>query len=244
MFCGHAHVGHTVVSRRFGHIALTTVAISSAIFLLILTLATQVHGTGRLRAPLTGPSGQADALYTTEPGTAVGVRTADCVPLLLVDRGRRAVAAIHAGWRGSAAGIAERTVLGLQNELGVEPEAWIVVVGPHIGPCCYEVDEPVRQAVADGRVVSAADRPDLYRLDEPVRRAVADPRVFSAADRPGHYFLNLFELNRLQLLRAGVAAERIYRVGDCTYCHGEVYQSYRRDGTAGRMMHYVRMPRD
>jgi YfiH family protein len=191
---------------------------SSQVLVPGLTLAAQVHGTRLLRAPLKHPGEQADALYTTEPDLAVGVRTADCVPILLADPDARAVAAIHAGWRGSAARIAERTLAGLERELGVEPEAWIAVVGPHIGPCCYEVDEPVREAVAE-------------------------PCVFAPSDRPGHYDLDLFELNRLQLLRGGVAAERIHRVGGCTSCHPALYQSYRREGTAGRMLHYVRMPR-
>jgi YfiH family protein len=182
-----------------------------------LTLVTQVHGTRLVSAPLTRPAEEADALYTTEPGVAVGVRTADCVPILLADSRGRAVAAIHAGWRGSAARIAERTLTGLRSALGVEPTAWIAVVGPHIGPCCYEVDEPVRAAVAE-------------------------PEVFAASDRPGHYDLDLFELNRRQLLRGGVVAERIHRVGACTSCQPELYQSYRRDGTGGRMLHYVRMP--
>jgi len=183
-----------------------------------LTLAKQVHGTRLLCAPLEHPGEEADALYTTEPGIAVGVRTADCVPILLADPGGRAVAAIHAGWRGSAAGIAERTLVSLGSQLGVEPEAWIAAVGPHIGPCCYEVDEPVREAIAE-------------------------TGVFAASDRPDHYLLDLFQLNRLQLLRAGVAAERIHRVGGCTSCRPELYQSYRREGGPGRMLHYIRLPR-
>ena len=183
-----------------------------------LSLARQVHGSGLVEAPARVlEDREADALYTAEPGAAVGVQTADCVPLLIADSGLRGVAAVHAGWRGSAARIAERAVSGICAALGVKPRALVVAAGPHIGPCCYEVDDPVREAVGDDAVLS--------------------PRS------PGHYLLDLFELNRRQLLRSGVQGERIHRVGECTMCHPERYASYRRDGSAGRMLHWIRLPR-
>jgi len=177
----------------------------------------QVHGTRVLRVPADEPAAQADALFTEEPGVAVGVRTADCVPILLVDEGRRGVAAVHAGWRGTAAGMAEAAANALATALAVPAERLIAVLGPHIGPCCYEVDDPVRLAVRD-------------------------TRVFRDAPRRGHYMLDLGELNTLQLLRAGLARERVHRVGGCTHCQPERYASYRRDGTGGRMLNWVRMP--
>ena len=182
-----------------------------------VTFVRQVHGTRCLRVPAAMADAQADALFTTQPGLAVGVRTADCVPLLLVDVHFRAVAAVHAGWRGSAAGIAERTVVDLAADLGVQPADWIVAIGPHIGSCCYEVDRPVRDAIRD-------------------------PEVLRPGSRPGHYDLDLLALNTLQLVRAGVQPENIHPVGGCTHCHSKVYASYRHDRTAERMVHYVRMP--
>jgi len=180
-----------------------------------LSLARQVHGTALVEAPVLEEV-EADALYTAEPGAAVGVRTADCVPLLIADGGLRGVAAVHAGWRGSAARMAETAVAGLCSALHVMPDALVVAIGPHIGPCCYEVDEPVRQAVRDDRVL--------------------------APGRPGHYQLDLFELNRRQLVRSGVSGDRIQRVGECTHCHPDRYASYRRDGSGRRMLHWIRMP--
>ena len=178
----------------------------------------QVHGRDVLRAPLPAGAQSADALWTSQPGLAVAVRTADCVPILLVDQRSRAVAAVHAGWRGSAARIAEHAVATLCASIGAAPGELCAAIGPHIGPCCYEVDGPV-----------------LAAIDE--------PRVFRGASRPGHAQLDLLQLNRLQLLRAGLHADSIWSVAGCTSCEPR-FDSYRRDrssGGAGRMLHYVRM---
>ncbi len=175
----------------------------------------QVHGAALVRVP--GSETEADALWSDEPGVAVGVVTADCVPLLLVSTDIPVAAAIHAGWRGSAACIAEHAVSELARASGLDPSRLVAVVGPHIGPCCYEIDQPVRE-----------------RIDE--------ASVFSPSRRSGHYMLDLFALNRLQLLRAGVREDRIERVGSCTACAESLYYSYRRDGRAGRMLHWARVP--
>lgn len=190
----------------------------------------QVHGTRLVEFP-DPVADEADALFTRRPGLTVGVQTADCVPLLLADANGRGVAAVHAGWRGTAAGMAGLAVAGLCRELDAAPESWTVAIGPHIGPCCYEVDEPVRAAVGDG--------PHLQE------------------GRPGHYQLDLFELNQSQLLAAGVPAHQIERVGGCTMCDAERFASYRRDGhlrgrgdghlpgrgdgSGDRMVHWIRM---
>ncbi|MFQ5514174.1 MAG: polyphenol oxidase family protein [Myxococcota bacterium] len=182
-----------------------------------LVRARQVHGTAILRAPLARPESRGDALWTREPGVAVGIHTADCVPILLADRRRRGVAAVHAGWRGSAAGLATLAVQRLCRELGAPPTELLAVIGPHIGVCCYEVDRSVRAVIRHGR-------------------------AFRPGRRPGHHQLDLLLLNRHQLLAAGLLPERVLRVGGCTCCEAERYASYRRDGTGGRMLHYIRMP--
>ncbi len=182
-----------------------------------LVLARQVHGTRLARIPSSEPDLEADALFTCEPGVAVGVRTADCVPILLVDRELGGVAAVHAGWRGSAAGIAASAARGFASALGGSTASLLAVVGPHIGPCCYEVDDPVRDAVTD-------------------------KSVFTDASRPGRYMLDLFALNHAQLVGAGLDPAHVHRVGACTSCHPQLYASYRRDRNGGRMVHYVRMP--
>ena len=140
--------------------------------------------------------------------------TADCVPLLIAHPERRFVAAVHAGWRGSADGIAGQVVAELARRTSLAPGDLAVAVGPHIGPCCYEVDDPVRE-----------------RID--------DPGVFTAAGRPGHYMLDLYELNRRQLERAG--ALRVERVGGCTACDPAGWPSHRRDASGARMLHWVRL---
>ena len=181
-----------------------------------LVTARQVHAAELARVPADAPL-TADALYTCGPGVAVGVRTADCVPILLADPERRVVAVIHAGWRGSAQGIAERAVRQLVRELSLDAGALVAAVGPHIGACCYEVDDPVRDAIDDGA-------------------------VFSDASRERHYMLDLFELNRRQLVAAGVSPERVWRAGGCTHCDPRGYPSHRRDPKSGRMLHWLRLP--
>ena len=181
-----------------------------------VVVARQVHGTDLVRTPAAGTL-TADALYTCEPGVAFGVRTADCVPILIADPERRVVAAIHAGLRGSAQGIAARAVQQLVGELSLDAASLVAAVGPHIGSCCYEVDDPVRDAIDD-------------------------TTVFSDAGRERHYMLDLFELNKRQLVAAGVSPERVWRADICTQCDPRGYPSHRRDPRAGRMTHWLRLP--
>jgi YfiH family protein len=108
----------------------------------------QVHGkgvrrvvAGDLPAALRGV--EADAIWTTDKGLLLGVETADCVPVLMAHKEKRAVAAIHAGWRGLAGGVIENCVEQMCEALHARPEDWVAAVGPHIGPCCYEVGEDV-----------------------------------------------------------------------------------------------------
>jgi hypothetical protein len=183
-----------------------------------VSFARQVHGARALGVPPDPRGAEADALYSSLPGTALGVRTADCVPLLVADPSGSAVLAIHAGWRGSAARISESAVGEFSRALSLDPARLVCAIGPHIGPCCYEVDLPVRRAI---------------RQDE----------AFVPSRREGHFLLDLFRVNREQLLRAGLRAERIERVGGCTACDPARYESYRRDGSGGRMVHWARVLR-
>jgi len=181
----------------------------------------QVHGTraARVEAPDARP-GEADALVCARPGIPVGVATADCVPVLAASDDGLAVAAIHAGWRGLAAGVVESGVSALR-EAAVGPRTRVVAaVGPHIGPCCYEVDGPVVDAL----------RPRFgASLDAALR-----------ATRPGHARLDLFALAAAALAGCGVGAGAMERVGGCTRCDPERFHSYRRDGArAGRLLHFA-----
>jgi YfiH family protein len=180
-----------------------------------VVFAKQVHGATLVRAEPGAARVEADALWTDRPGTAVGVVTADCVPILIAHESGRFVCAVHAGWRGSASRIAARSVQALVAETGCRVEEFRAAIGPHIGPCCYEVDGPVLEAIPD---------PDVYR----------------ASTRPGRALLDLFALNRLQLAGAGIPERQIERVGGCTACDPDLYPSYRRDRGSGRLLHFAR----
>jgi YfiH family protein len=169
----------------------------------------QVHGctvvqTGGLVT--TGPD--ADAAITCRPGSVCAVLTADCLPLLICDRQGRRVAAVHAGWRGMAAGVIEATLGALGAPFG-DFMAWL---GPAIGPAAFEVGPEVRAAFL-----------------------AADPEVASAfqAGPDGKWFADLFALARHRLARAGVT--QVYGGTACTYSDPERFFSYRRDGVTGRM---------
>lgn len=179
-----------------------------------LLLLRQVHGTTVVAAPWEGTP-EADAALATTPGLLVGIATADCLPVLLVDPTRRAVAAAHAGWRGTAGGIAARAVEALRAA-GSRADDLLAALGPGIGPCCYEVGEDVRTAFGPG-----------------------GERLFRPGPR-GRPHLDVRAANARQLEDAGVPPTRIHLVEDCTSCRSELYYSYRRDGAGtGRMISFV-----
>jgi YfiH family protein len=174
----------------------------------------QVHGTRVQEAPFVGtPEG--DAAVARAPGVLLGVQTADCLPVLLVLPARRAVAAAHAGWRGTAAGVV-RAALGVLLAEGGEPAEVVAALGPCIGPCCYEVGEDVREAFGP------------------------EGASFFLPGRGHRQHLDLRAANVRQLLDAGVPLQRIHHVADCTSCRRDLYYSYRRDGPGtGRMISFV-----
>jgi len=181
----------------------------------------QVHGTAVVdveacRAP-SRPA--ADAIVSEEPGVLVGVVTADCVPVLLASRSGRVVAAIHAGWRGLAAGIVAAGVDALRERAGCE--GLVAVVGPHIGICCYEVDAVVLGPLGErfGPALDAALRPA----------------------RPGHALVDLGALAVWELHRCAPGRiETATMAATCTRCDSQRFHSYRRDGArAGRLVHFV-----
>jgi YfiH family protein len=175
--------------------------------------ARQVHGTDVVEAARWTERPPADAVVTGERGLLVGVVTADCTPVLLVDPKRRVAAAVHAGWRGAAAGVVEATLATLRTRFAVEPSDVRACIGPTIGGCCYQVGAEVRDAFVarTGDRTSAAWRPDGDRFRLDLRAAVT----------------------RL-LEDAGVSD--VVSVGPCTRCDPG-WCSYRRDGAnAGRQI--------
>jgi len=182
----------------------------------------QVHGARIVAASACGGPARpdADGIVSAAPGVRVAVVTADCVPILLAAPGGLAVAALHAGWRGLAAGVVAAGVAALA-ERGPAPSGAVATIGPHIGPCCYEIDDSV----------IAALRPQFGGgLD-----AALTPT------RPGHARLDLGALTREALIAAGLVAAAVGSLRDaCTRCDADRFHSYRRDGAAaGRLVHFI-----
>ncbi|HZR20162.1 MAG TPA: peptidoglycan editing factor PgeF, partial [Verrucomicrobiae bacterium] len=118
-----------------------------------LARAKQIHSDRVLRVEAPGSQGEGDALISNRPGIDLTVRTADCLPILIADPRNRAVAAVHAGWRGVVAEIARKTIEAMRVQFGSRPEDLAIAVGPGIGPCCFEVGPEVAvQFQQSGRV--------------------------------------------------------------------------------------------
>ncbi len=188
------------------------------------TFPKQVHGTQVLAVdrPIGPLAIEADVVLSATPGMSVGIVTADCVPILAASRDARAVAAIHAGWRGLAAGVIEAGIDALRAAAGAP--GLLCAIGPSARGCCYEVDDPVRKGLAERYA---------RLLDEVLRPG-----------RPGHYLLDLPLLATRIIQTIGVESTRIgieNRV--CTLCDPGRFESYRRDGvSAGRLRHFISVP--
>ncbi len=188
----------------------------------------QVHSTRvrRVQAddPITLPPPEGDALVTTCPGHFLGVLTADCCPILIASPEERVVAAIHAGWKGSGDGIGP-TCLDAMKEAGAcHPERMLVLIGPTIGPCCYQVGEEVREAFVSRHPFSEA-------------HFAVDP---AGRPRTPRWKLDLPAFHRQLLVRCGIPEENIYTLSLCTRCHPQLFFSYRRDGAVtGRMLSLI-----
>jgi len=154
---------------------------------------------------------ETDALVTNLGGAPLLLFYADCVPVLLADPVTGAYGLAHAGWRGTAALIAKKTVRAMAEAFGVKPGNLLAAIGPSIGSCCYEVDDVVR------------DR-------------MPDYETCFTANCDGKYLLDLWQANRQQLLEAGVVPSRISTAGICTNHNPELFFSYRyENGKTGRM---------
>ncbi len=198
----------------------------------------QFHSDGILHFE-TAPTEPArgDASVTKRAGLLLAVQTADCVPILLVDPKNRAVAAVHAGWRGTLARIVEKTIGRMQMQFGSKAEDLLAAIGPAIGGCCYEVGTEVAAAYS-GQFANAAEFFDELRTgDEP------NPLQWMNMMPPGHQpppkkvLLDLQKANRAQLEAAGVPAKNIFASDLCTACRRDLLFSYRKEGAeSGRMM--------
>ena len=172
----------------------------------------QVHGTVVANADAAECRVQADACIARQRGSVCVVMTADCLPVLLCDEAGTVVGAVHAGWKGLAAGVIEATV----REMAVEPRRLMAWLGPAIGPDAFEVGDEVRMAFV-----------------------AADPKAAAAfvPGQSGKWFADIYALARLRLDALGI--KRIYGGDRCTYREREQFFSYRRDGVTGRMGSFV-----
>lgn len=172
----------------------------------------QIHSNRVVDAALIRPNfvEEGDALVASEPGALLSIRTADCIPILIADARSRAVAAVHAGWRGTVADVAGATILTLRRLYDAFPEDLVAAIGPGIGRCCFEV----------GPEVSAQFQSTFPERGDLGLRASLD----------------LTEANRRKLIAAGLSPQNIAIDARCTRCGEAFFHSWRRDGaTAGRM---------
>jgi YfiH family protein len=229
--CTQLDVPHLFTSRdvmlREEQSEWTAVARSLGVTPERLLLIRQVHGRAVAVARRGETDGwqrpEADAIVTDDPAVAIGVRTADCAPVLIADRARRVAAAAHAGWRGTAIDIVGATVETLRREFGCRPGDLTAAVGPCLGACCGEVGPDVLDAFRAG---GATDD---------------QMAMWFSAGRGDRSFLDLERANRDRLVRAGVAPSRIFTSGLCTKTHRDRLHSYRGDGAAaGRLLAAIR----
>jgi polyphenol oxidase len=162
---------------------------------------------------------EGDALITQVPGFALGVFTADCLPILLFDPVKQAIGIVHAGWRGSAKAIAQKTVQKMKEAFNCTGASIKAAMGPCIGPCCLEVDLPVKAAFEEGKLP--------WNL-------ISTPRS------ENRWSLNLQAANSYCLELGGVLKKNIHQLNYCTLCHRSLFHSYRGEGqTRGRQLNFI-----
>lgn len=160
-----------------------------------------------------------DGIVTNQRGVMITVGVADCVPVLLLDPEKGVAAALHAGWKGTAAGICRKGVHAMREIFGCNPASILAAVGPAIGSCCYEVDEPVKSGFQAGG-------------------APFDPHATATA--PGKWRLDLAGANRAQLLDAGLREKNVEDSGICVSCSKDLFFSHRREnGETGRQAGFI-----
>jgi polyphenol oxidase len=200
-----------------------------------------VHVITAVQSPQGEQALQGDALITREPGILLTIQSADCIPILLADTRQRAVAAIHSGWRGTAQRIAEKTLGRMQMEFGTRPQDVLAALGPGIGGCCYEVGHDVVKEFT-AKFPSARDW--FTGPFDALENGDNDPNwlPWLTMRPPGHAppapraHLDLIAANRAILTAVGIAPENISSSGLCTACRNDLFFSYRREHSTGRLM--------
>jgi YfiH family protein len=158
-----------------------------------------------------------DAVITNKKRVALGISTADCLPILMIDRSKKVIAAVHAGWRGVWRGIIERTVNEMIKSFESLPADIMAGIGPGIGPCCYEVGTDVVSLFQSSHV-------DHHQFTQ---------------EREGRTYLDLSRAAQLELTKVGIPPENIETIPLCTTCKEDLFFSYRRDKKAGRQLSFI-----
>jgi hypothetical protein len=161
----------------------------------------------------------ADAVITDRFDVLIGIKVADCVPVLVFDTRNLVIGAVHAGWRGTAKGILRKTINQLEYRYRSRPEDLLISIGPSIKECCYEVNSDVFESVIkeSGPGEYYSKNGDKYRID-------------------------LQEANKLQAVSVGVPIEQITSINECTHCAEDKYHSYRRDKSKNRQGAFIGLP--
>jgi YfiH family protein len=161
--------------------------------------------------PLLSPL-EFDALITNAPKTFLGILTADCLPIFVVDKQKKVIAAIHAGRQGTALRIAAKALRKMTEEFGCRWKDLLIAMGPSIGPFCYEIDEKVFQQ---------------------------EWKPFSVLRATGKWVVDLARINIDQMKGEGIEEEQISWVNLCTHCHDDLFFSYRKEGRTGRQLSFI-----
>jgi polyphenol oxidase len=183
-----------------------------------------------------------DGLITNTAGLLLGMRTADCFPVIVADRKRKAVGIFHAGWRGTVQRIVEKGIGEMRRQLGCDPKDLLAVIGPGIGSCCFEIGEEVENEFDSQFVYSKELFEDVF---DSWSLKTKYPMLFLNQRAPGHgdpamsRHLDLVKANWCQLLDAGVPPENIQSMNQCTACHTDLFFSYRKEHVTGRMLAVV-----
>lgn len=169
---------------------------------------------GRGARKISSAIGGFDAMVTDSPGTCLIVQVADCVPVLLFDPKKKVIAAVHAGWKGTMKEISKKTVDKMKREFDCDPADIVAGIGPSVGPCCFEVKENVFH----------------------IANIIYSAREAVVIKRRNKTFVDLWQANRIQLVRAGIAENNIEIMGICTTCNADRFYSARKNKETGRFV--------
>jgi YfiH family protein len=153
-----------------------------------------------------------DAMITNAPDIFLGIQTADCIPIFVVDQKRKVIAAVHAGRQGTALHITKKVLKKMEEEFGSPLEDLIIALGPSIGPCCYEIDEKV---------------------------FMSEWEPFSTSKGGRRWMVDLAKINIAQMKNEGIKEEQIFWIDLCTSCHHDLFFSYRKEGQTGRQLSFI-----